>query len=45
MKKSVRRLLFWTPRVLCILFALFISVFALGSLARAMDSGRRSGRC
>ena len=29
MKKSARRLLFWTPRVLCILFALFISLFAL----------------
>jgi hypothetical protein len=28
-KTPVRRLLFWTPRVLCILFAVFISLFAL----------------
>ena len=29
MKRSVKRLLFWTPRVLCILFAVFVSLFAL----------------
>ena len=29
MKRSVKRLLFWTPRILCILFAAFISLFAL----------------
>jgi len=29
MKRSVRRLLFWTPRILCILFAVFVSLFAL----------------
>ena len=29
MKRPARRLLFWTPRVLCLLFALFISLFAL----------------
>jgi len=29
MKGPVRRLLFWSPRVLCIAFALFISLFAL----------------
>jgi len=28
-KTPVKRLLFWTPRVLCILFAVFISLFAL----------------
>ncbi|HUU28898.1 MAG TPA: hypothetical protein VM123_13890 [archaeon] len=29
MKRPVKRLLFWTPRVLCILFAIFVSLFAL----------------
>jgi hypothetical protein len=29
MKGSVKRLLFWSPRVLCIAFALFLSLFAL----------------
>ena len=29
MKTSTNRLLFWTPRVLCLLFAGFISLFAL----------------
>ena len=29
MRESTRRLLYWTPRVLTILFAVFISVFAL----------------
>lgn len=29
MKRPVRQLLFWTPRVLGILFALFLSLFAL----------------
>ena len=29
MKRSVKRLLFWTPRVVCILFAVFVSLFAL----------------
>jgi hypothetical protein len=29
MKATSKRLLFWTPRVLCLLFAAFISVFAL----------------
>jgi hypothetical protein len=28
MKKPVRRFLFWTPRILCLLFAAFISIFA-----------------
>ena len=30
MNKTVGRLLFWTPRILCILFTLFLSLFALG---------------
>jgi hypothetical protein len=29
MNGPVKRLLFWTPRVLCIVFAIFISLFAL----------------
>ena len=29
MKRPVKRLLFWAPRVLCILFAVFVSLFAL----------------
>ena len=29
MKGPMRRLLFWSPRVLCIAFALFLSLFAL----------------
>ncbi len=31
MTEPVRRILFWTPRVVCILLALFVSVFALDS--------------
>ena len=29
MKSGAKRALFWTPRILCILFALFLSLFAL----------------
>lgn len=29
MRKPLQRLLFWTPRILCLLFATFLSVFAL----------------
>ena len=29
MKTSTKRILFWTPRILCLLFAAFISLFAL----------------
>ena len=29
MQRSVKRVLFWTPRVMCILFALFLSLFAM----------------
>jgi len=28
MKRPVKRLLFWAPRILCILFAVFVSLFA-----------------
>ena len=29
MEESVKRLLFWTPRILCIAFAFFVSLLAL----------------
>ncbi|HMP82882.1 MAG TPA: hypothetical protein PKA41_09305 [Verrucomicrobiota bacterium] len=29
MKTSVRRILYWSPRILCLLFAAFTSIFAL----------------
>jgi hypothetical protein len=29
MKKPMKQLLFWMPRILCILFAVFVSMFAL----------------
>lgn len=29
MRAPVKRLLYWTPRILCILFAAFLSLFAL----------------
>jgi hypothetical protein len=29
MNRAARRLLYWTPRLLCIVFAAFISIFAL----------------
>ena len=29
MDPSLKRLLFWTPRVICILFTMFLSIFAL----------------
>jgi len=29
MTRPVKRLLFWTPRILCILFVVFVSLFAL----------------
>ena len=29
MNKTVKPVLYWSPRILCILFAIFISLFAL----------------
>jgi hypothetical protein len=37
MKRSVRQLLFWTPRILCILFAVFVSLFALDVFGEDYD--------
>ncbi len=39
MKKSVKSLLIWTPRILCILFALFISLFSLDVLNESRSFG------
>jgi hypothetical protein len=36
MNQPMKRLLIWTPRILCILFAIFVSIFALDVL----DEGR-----
>ena len=35
MERPVRRVLYWTPRVLCIVFAAFISIFALDVFGEA----------
>src|ERR1017187_3486958 len=36
MKMPMRRLLFWSPRILCLLFAAFLSVFALDVSAEGL---------
>ncbi len=36
MKTSLRRWLFWTPRILCILFAGFLSVFDLDAFGEGL---------
>ena len=37
MKKPVKRVVFWTPRILCILFAVFVSLFALDVFGEGYD--------
>lgn len=37
MKRPVKRLLFWAPRILCILFAAFVSLFALDVFGEGYD--------
>lgn len=37
MKNSVKKLLFWTPRITGILFAVFISLFALDVFSEGYD--------
>ncbi len=39
MNTNMQRILFWAPRVLCILFALFISVFALDVFSEGYGVG------
>ena len=36
MKTSIKRVLFWSPRILCILFAMFLSLFCFD----VFDKGR-----
>lgn len=33
MHRKTKQLIFWTPRILCILFALFLSLFALDAFS------------
>jgi hypothetical protein len=37
MKKPVKRVVFWTPRILGVLFAMFISIFALDVFGEGYD--------
>jgi hypothetical protein len=39
MSTITKRILFWTPRVLCILFALFLSLFALDVFSEGYGFG------
>lgn len=40
MNTSTKRVLFWTPRVLCILFAMFLSLFALDVFDESQGLGK-----
>lgn len=37
MNRPTKRILYWTPRVLCILFALFITLFAFDVFAEGLS--------
>ena len=39
MNTSTKRVLFWSPRVLCILFAMFLSLFALDVFSEGYGFG------
>ena len=39
MNKGIKRVFFWTPRVLCILLAMFLSLFALDVLNEGYGFG------
>ena len=39
MKRSTKQILFWFPRVLCILFAVFLSLFALDVFSEGYGFG------
>ena len=39
MNSSVKRLIFWSPRVLCIAFAIFLSLFALDVFNEGLSVG------
>jgi hypothetical protein len=40
MNTSLKRFLFWTPRILCILFAVFLSLFSLDVFDEGLGLGR-----
>ena len=40
MNKTTKQILFWSPRALCILFALFVSIFALDVFREGYDFWR-----
>jgi hypothetical protein len=40
MNTSTKRVLFWTPRVLCILFAMLLSMFALDVFSEGYSFGK-----
>jgi TRAP-type C4-dicarboxylate transport system permease small subunit len=37
MHETTKRLLYWTPRILCIAFAAFISIFAMDVFSMPLD--------
>lgn len=39
MKKGINRFVFWTPRILIILFALFLAIFSLDVFELASNAG------
>ena len=39
MNTNIKRVLFWTPRILCILFAMFLSLFALDVFSEGYGFG------
>jgi hypothetical protein len=41
MNGNIRRVLFWSPRVLCILFAVFLSLFALDVFSEDAGLGEK----
>ncbi len=41
MNKVIKQVLFWTPRVLCILFAMFLSLFALDVFSEDAGLGEK----
>jgi hypothetical protein len=42
MNPTTRRLLYWTPRILCIAFAAFLAIFALDVFDEPMSVGQRA---
>jgi hypothetical protein len=40
MSSRMKRFLFWTPRILCILFAIFLSLFSIDVFGEGLGFGR-----